>query len=98
MAEQLLHGADVVARLQQVRGKRMAQMHAAKTGFEVFLIQRPGLLQLSLQGADRVFRQLRHPVFIALASGSGVSAARCGLAMKAPLQPAEHEAMSSVKF
>jgi len=76
MAQQLLHRANVVARLQQMRGKRMAQMHAAKTGFEVFLMQCPGLLQLPLQGADQVLGQHHHPVFIALAGSPGVSAAR----------------------
>ena len=45
----------------------MRQIHAAKTGFEVIFMQRLDLLQLPLQGADQVFGQHRHPVFVALA-------------------------------
>ncbi len=62
MAEQFLHGADVIAGLQQVRSKRMAQ--SVRCG---------GFSQLSI--AHRLFHRALHALFIHMMA-AGIAGAR----------------------
>ena len=45
----------------------MGQIHPPQPRLQVFFMQRPCTLQLSLQICDQVFRQHRHPILVALA-------------------------------